>query len=66
MVKKYDNEFKVTIVELLNSGIKAKQVSEDYGLNVNMIGRWKREYKLNSGDFSKKKGLSMILKKLNL
>jgi len=30
MVKKYDNEFKVMIVELLNSGIKTKQVSEDY------------------------------------
>jgi len=30
MVKKYDNEFKVMIVELLNSGIETKQVSEDY------------------------------------
>jgi transposase len=34
MVKKYDNEFKVMIVELLNSGIKTKQVSEDYDLNL--------------------------------
>ena len=45
MVKKYDNEFKVMIVELLNSGIKTKQVSEDYGLSLSMVGRWKREYK---------------------
>ena len=29
MVKKYDNEFKVTIIELLNSGIKTKQVIKD-------------------------------------
>jgi transposase len=40
--KKYDNEFKVMIVELLNSGIKTKQVSDDYDLGVNMISRWKR------------------------
>jgi len=58
MVKKYENEFKATIVELLNSGIKTKQVSEDYGLNMSMIGRWKREYKLKSGDFSKKREVS--------
>ncbi|MFQ3182904.1 MAG: transposase [Polaribacter sp.] len=29
MAKKHDNEFKVMIVDLLNSGIKTKQVSED-------------------------------------
>jgi transposase len=52
---KYDNEFKVMIVELLNSCIKPKQVSVDYGLTASMIVRWKREYKLKFGDFSKKK-----------
>jgi transposase len=55
---KYDNEFKVMIVELLESGIKPQQVSNDYGLNANMIGRWKKEYKSKFGDFSKKKILS--------
>jgi transposase len=29
MAKKHDNEFKVMIVDLLNSVIKTKQVSED-------------------------------------
>ena len=59
MVKKnYDNDFKVMIVELLDSGLKAKQVGLDYGLNASMIGRWKREYKSKSGDFSKKHILS--------
>lgn len=58
MAKNYDNEFKVMIVDLLNSGIKTKQVSEDYNLSLSMIGRWRREYKLKSGDFSKKKELS--------
>ena len=46
MVKKYDNEFRVMIVQLLNSGIKTKQVSEDYDLSLSMVGRWKRKYKL--------------------
>jgi transposase len=55
---KYDNEFKVMIVELLNSGIKTAQVSDDYGLNVSMISRWKREFKTKLGDFSKKRVLS--------
>jgi transposase len=64
--KKYDNEFKVMIVELLNSGIKTKQVSDDYDLGVNMISRWKREYKLKSGDFSKKKELSLEAQELKV
>ena len=55
---KYDNEFKVMIVELLKSGIKIQQVSDDYDLNANMIRRWKREYASKFGDFSKKRVLS--------
>ncbi len=55
---KYDNEFKVMIVELLNSGIKTEQVGNDYELNISMISRWKREYKSKLGDFSKKRVLS--------
>ena len=55
---KYDNEFKVMIVELLESGIKTEQVGNDSGLNVSMISRWKREYKSKFGDFSKKRILS--------
>jgi transposase len=39
MVKKYDNKFQVMILELLNSSIKTKQVSEDYGLSINMDER---------------------------
>jgi len=57
--QKYDNEFKVMIVELLNSGIKTKQVSNDYSLNVSMISRWRREYATKSGDFSKKREVSV-------
>lgn len=55
MARTYDNEFKVMIVELLHSGLPVKQVSKEYDLNDSMIRRWRREYELKSGDFSKPK-----------
>ncbi len=55
MGKKYDNDFKSLIAELLLSGKKVKEVSEEYGLNDSMIRRWKREYELNNGDFTLKR-----------
>lgn len=58
MAKKYDNDFKVMIVELLKSGRSTKEISLEYDLNDSMIRRWRREYELNSGDFAQKKGLS--------
>ncbi|WP_407324216.1 hypothetical protein R5O24_07145 [Tenacibaculum maritimum] len=33
MAKKYDNDFKVMLVELLKSGRKAKSLSEECGVN---------------------------------
>ena len=59
MAKKHDNEFKVMIVELLKSGSNPKQLGEEYGLNPGMISRWKREFTAKSGDFSKKRVLSV-------
>jgi transposase len=59
MARRYDNELKVTIVELLQSGIKAKQLSEDYGIQPSVISRWKKDYEAKSGDFSKKRELTM-------
>lgn len=66
MAKKYDNDFKVMIVELLQSGLKANQVGEEYGLNASMIVRWKREYASKSGDFSKKREISLESQELKL
>ena len=54
---RYDNEFKVMIVELLKSGIKTRQISEEYDLDVNMINRWRREYESKMGDFLKRREL---------
>ena len=58
MVKKYDNDFKVMISELLKSGKSEKEISEESSLNDSMIRRWRREYSAKSGDFSKKRELS--------
>ena len=46
------------IVELLKFGSKPKQLGEEYGLNPGMISRWKREFAVKSGDFSKERELS--------
>ncbi|WP_159291527.1 transposase, partial [Tenacibaculum maritimum] len=64
MATKYDNDFKVMLVELLKSGRKAKSLSEEYGVNDGIIRRWKREYEAKSGDFSKKRELSVEAQEL--
>ena len=67
MAKKYDNEFKVMIVELLQSGQSVNQVSSEYGLNASMIRKWRKLYESNAGDFTNKQVLSedqLRLKKL--
>jgi transposase len=54
MAKKYEKEFKVMIVELLQSGQKVIDVSEEYGLNESMIRRWRREYESERPAFTGK------------
>ncbi len=58
MARQYENDFKVMIVELLNSGKSVKEISDEYSLNDSMIRRWRREFESKSGDFSKKREVS--------
>ena len=58
MAKKYENDFKIMIVELLKSGRKSKELSEEYSLSDGLARRWRREYKAKSGDFTKKREVS--------
>ena len=58
MAKKYENDFKVMIVELLKSGNKVKELSIEYGLNDGMTKPWGREYESKSGYFTKKREIS--------
>lgn len=58
MARKHENDFKVMIVELLNSGLPVKQVSEQYNLSGGMIRRWKQQYASKDGNFSSKRELT--------
>lgn len=58
MAKKYDNYFKILIVELVKSGRPIKEVSLEYDLNDSMVRRQGREYEAKSVNFTKKKELS--------
>ena len=66
MAKKYENDFKVMLVELLRSGRTAKELSEEYNLNSGIVRRWRRAYETKSGDFSKKKELTKEEEELKL
>jgi transposase len=66
MGKQYENDFKVMIVELLKSGRTAKEISNEYNINDGIIRRWKREYETKSGDFSKKREVSIQEQELKL
>jgi transposase len=49
--KSYDREFKLMIVNLVDSGRDAKSVAEENDLDANIVRRWVREfhkYKKNS------------------
>ncbi|RLD57366.1 MAG: IS3 family transposase [Bacteroidetes bacterium] len=66
MAKKYENDFKIMIVELLESGRKVKEISDEYSINGGMIRRWRREYEAKSGDFSKKREVSQQEQELKM
>ena len=66
MAKKYENDFKVMVVELLKSGSSIKEVSDEYQLNDSMVRRWRREYEIKAGDFSKKREVSIQEQELKL
>ena len=66
MGKRYENDFKLMIVELLKSGRTAKEIGNEYNINDGIIRRWKREYEAKSGDFSKKREVSIQEQELKL
>lgn len=64
MAKRYEDDFKVLIVELVKSGRPVREVSNEYGLHVSVINRWRRDYEAKSGDSTKKKELSQEEKEM--
>jgi transposase len=59
MAKHYETDFKLMIVNPLKSGQSARQVSEDYGLNANMIHRCLRETLSSKESFTGKGNISL-------
>ncbi len=45
--RKYDKEFKIMAVDLMNSGKTSKQVGLDLGIGSDLVRRWKREFSSN-------------------
>ena len=43
--KKYDKEFKLTVVELSLLRGKVKEVAEVYGIDPQMLSSWRSQYK---------------------
>lgn len=43
--KKYDKEFKLTVVELSLLRGKVKEVAEEYGIDPQMLWSWRSQYK---------------------
>lgn len=51
--RKYDKEFKLMAVELMNSGKTSPEVGAELGVASDLVRRWRREFeKLNTGSFS--------------
>ena len=55
MRRNFDNEFKTTVVELLQAGKSVRELCEEYSLQDGTIRRWRREYGQKNGDLSKKR-----------
>ena len=47
--KRYSREFKTEAVKMvLKQGLPVTQVSQDLGINANMLTRWKKQYEEDS------------------
>jgi len=64
--KHYDKDFKVMLVELLRSGVTAKQLGEEYNIHDSLIRRWNRELESDSKSFTNKKSISPEAQELKL
>ena len=49
--RKFDKEFKTTIVELVKTGKSVQQVCTEYDLSDGLVRRWRREFESETGGF---------------
>ena len=57
--KKYDKEFKLTVVELSLLRGKVKEVAEEYGIDPQMLSSWRSQYKNHKEIAFSEKGKKM-------
>lgn len=57
--KKYDKEFKLTVVELSLLRGKVKEVAEEYGIDPQMLSSWRFQYKNHKEIAFSEKGKKM-------
>lgn len=65
--KRYDEEFKKTIVDLYNSGKGATELSREYGLANSTIYEWVRDYspiKTDDGEITNNKEIKALKKEI--
>lgn len=55
--KKYDEEFKIHIVELYESGQKQAHLAKEYNINPTSIATWVKNYR-RSGSFKAKDNMT--------
>lgn len=66
MAKKYEAEFKLMIVELLQSGQSVNSVSSEYNLNGSMIRKWRKSHEDSPDNFTTTSVLSEDQKRIQL
>lgn len=57
--RKFDKEFKETIVELYNSGKKVSELNIEYNIDTGTINRWIREFNSETGSFKDENRVSL-------
>lgn len=65
--KKYDEDFKKTMVKLYESGKSQSELSREYGVSLSAIGRWIRLYstvKTDDGEILTAKQVKALQKRL--
>ena len=57
--RKFDKEFKETVVELYTNGKKVSELSSEYTIDTSTLNRWIREFKNDTGAFKDEITLSL-------
>jgi len=66
MARQFSNDFKLMIVELLDSGHSLQEVLQEYDLVDSVVRRWRKKYREDSSCFSAGKKNSLTKQELEV